>query len=63
MSQLLASIGNMVAGGVSILGDVVTLKHCVPIRSLDAESFERPMQLITISADRLEQQLVGGDTF
>jgi hypothetical protein len=35
----------------------------VPLANLDINEFERPLHLITVAADQLEKDLVGGDAF
>ena len=59
----LEKVGQTVCGGAGLIGSLVTIRHAVPLANLDINEFERPMELITTTADRLEKQLVGGDDF
>ena len=52
-----------VCGGIAAMGDLVTVRHSVPLLNLDINEFERPLGLVTGTADRLEQQFQGGDQF
>lgn len=58
-------VGAMVVGGVAIsteFGDpIITLRHAIPLANLDINEFERPLRLVTTSADRLEGALTGAD--
>jgi len=55
----LEKIGQVVCGGAGL----VTIRHVVPLANLDINEFERPLGLVTTTADRLEKELVGGDEF
>jgi hypothetical protein len=57
------SMGQTVCGGIAALGELVTVRHSVPLLNLDINEFERPLALVTGTADRLEQQFQGGDQF
>jgi hypothetical protein len=59
----LEQIGQTVCGGAGMVGDLVTMRHAVPLVNLDVNEFERPLHLVTITADRLEKELVGGDAY
>jgi transposase-like protein len=61
--RVLEEVGRMVCGGAAIEGDLVLVRHSVPLVNLDINEFERPLMLVTSSADALEQKLVGADTF
>lgn len=61
--EVLEEVGRMVCGGAAIEGDLVLVRHTVPLVNLDINEFERPLALVTSSADQLEQKLLGGDTF
>jgi hypothetical protein len=54
---------NVVCGGISKLGELVTLRHTVPLADLDISELNVPMQRVIHSADELERALVGGDRF
>lgn len=57
------AMGETVCGGIAALGEFVTVRHSVPLLNLDINEFERPLALVTGTADRLEQQFQGGDQF
>ena len=57
------AMGQTVCGGIASLGELVTVRHSVPLLNLDINEFERPLALVTGTADRLEQQFQGGDQF
>lgn len=60
----LAAIGDMVCGGLGMFANqFVTIRDAVPLDNLDINEFERPLALVTTSADRLESQLIGRDQF
>lgn len=63
LKRALEEVGGMVAGALTVRGDFLMLKHSVQISGLDATTFDRPLRLITVTADRLEQLLVGGDAY
>ncbi len=60
---LLREIEDTVCGGVGAVGDHVTFRHAVPLENLDLNEFERPLKLVTTTADMLEHKLVGGDRY
>jgi hypothetical protein len=57
------SMGKVVCGGIAAMGELVTVRHSVPLLNLDINEFERPLILVTNTADRLERQFQGGDQF
>jgi hypothetical protein len=60
----LNAVGNTVCGGMALAGGtLVTFRHSVPLDDLSINEFEAPLALVTGTADRLEQQLTGGDKF
>lgn len=63
LRRALQQVGETVCGGAGMVGDVVTIRHAVPLVNLDINEFERPLGLVTTTADRLERELVGGDEF
>jgi hypothetical protein len=63
LRRALQQVGQTVCGGAGMVGDVVTIRHAVPLVNLDVNEFERPLQLVLTTADRLERELVGGDEF
>jgi hypothetical protein len=59
----LPEAGEMVCGGLGADGGLLMFRHAVPLENLDVNEFERPLQLVVLSADHLEKHLVGGDAF
>jgi hypothetical protein len=57
------AMGDTVCGGIATLQEFVTVRHSVPLENLDINEFERPLILVTTTADRLERQLQGADEF
>ncbi|WP_157693073.1 hypothetical protein [Pedococcus dokdonensis] len=60
---VLESVGANVCGGVAKVGDLLVLKHAVPLATLDILEFERPLMLVVHTADALEEKFAGGDSF
>jgi hypothetical protein len=52
-----------VIGGLSMLGEVVTLRHCAPLENLDRNEIDEPMHRLLGIADELEAELTGRDDF
>jgi hypothetical protein len=63
LKTVVREVGEMVCGGLAVVGDLLTLRHSFPIMNMDINEFERPLHLVTTSADRLERKFSGGDTF
>lgn len=63
LEALVREVGTYVCGGVASTTDFVTLRHSAPIADMNTDEFERPLALVTLSADRLEKVLVGADRF
>jgi hypothetical protein len=63
LQQVLEEVGNVVCGGAALNGNHLTIRHAVPLANVDINEFERPLILVTATADRLEKQLVGGDKY
>lgn len=63
LRKALEEVGLIVCGGLALIGDVLTIRHSVPLANLNINEFERPLALVTSTADRLEAQLAGGDQF
>ena len=64
LAAALNAVGNTVCGGMSLVGGtLVTFRHSVPLDDINISEFEAPLALVTGTADRLEQQLTGGDKF
>jgi 5-carboxymethyl-2-hydroxymuconate isomerase len=60
LAQALQEIGNTVCGGMAVMGDLVTFRHAVPLLNLNINEFERPLALVTSTADHLEHILTAG---
>lgn len=52
-----------VCGGIGTMGELVTVRHAAPLLNMDINELERPLLLVTTTADRLERQFQGGDAF
>jgi hypothetical protein len=63
LQQLLKTLGNMVCGGAVIVGNQVHIRNCMLLADMDVAEFERPLQLVVSTADRLEQHFAGGDRY
>ncbi|MGH9209651.1 MAG: hypothetical protein ACRD2C_03115 [Acidimicrobiales bacterium] len=63
LDKALHEAGDLVCGGVVIVGKLVIYRHAVPLANLDTNEFRRPLQLVTLAADRLESRLAGGDSY
>ncbi|MFE9655196.1 hypothetical protein [Micromonospora sp. NPDC006431] len=61
--QALQEVGNTVCGGMAVAGDMLTFRHAVPLLNLNINEFERPLALVTSTADRLERILTGADRY
>lgn len=60
---LLRETSEYIVGGVAIYGDLVVLRHAVPLADLDAGDFEVPLHLVVSAADAIEAKFVGTDAF
>ncbi len=63
LRKAVKEIGDMVCGGLAAVGEFVTVRHAVPLVNLNINEFERPLILVTTTADRLEKEFVGTDRF
>ncbi|SRR6266496_2054198 len=63
LQQALEEVGRTVCGGAAVVFDLVTIRHAVPLANLNINEFERPLTLVTTTADYLEQKLIGGDKY
>jgi hypothetical protein len=52
-----------VCGGIGAWRELATVRHAMPLLNLDINELERPLLLVTTTADRLERQFQGGDNF
>ncbi|WP_345632565.1 hypothetical protein [Rugosimonospora acidiphila] len=63
LRAVLEEVGGKVCGGGAIIDGHLFIRQSMPLADLDINEFERPLSLITSTADRLERQFVGGDEF
>ena len=63
LQRVLEELGNMVCGGAVIIGDHVMVRNSMPLADMDVAEFERPLHLVTGTADQLEAKLFGGDRY
>lgn len=63
LGKALERVGSMVCGALAQTGRVIVLRHSAPLANLDINEFERPLLLVTTTADRLERELAGGDQY
>lgn len=59
----LEKVGQTVCGGAGLVGDLLTIRHAVPLANLDVNELVRPLHLVTTTADRLEKEMIGSDDF
>jgi hypothetical protein len=62
VDRALAEIETLLCGGLSQVGDFLTLRHAVPLANLDVNEFERPLHLVSGTADELERLFSPVDT-
>lgn len=55
--------GSIICGGIASVAEIVTFRHSVPLLNLNINEFERPLAVVTTTADRLEKLLTGRDDF
>jgi hypothetical protein len=61
---LLEELGDTtVVGGAVIMGEYVVLRHSLPLENLDINELVDPLALVAGTADRIEQQFFGGDSY
>jgi hypothetical protein len=63
LEKMVREAGTKVCGGIGATGDVITYRHSLPLTNLDMNEFERPLILVTTTADQLEKEITGGDDF
>jgi hypothetical protein len=63
LNSLLREASEYVVGGVVVYGDLIMLRHAVPLADLDAGDFEAPLHLVIGAADSIEAKFVGSDAF
>jgi hypothetical protein len=57
------ALRDTVCGGIGAWGELATVRHAMPLLNLDINELERPLLLVTGTADRLEREFQGGDNF
>jgi hypothetical protein len=55
--------GDMVVGGLALVGDLVIFRHSFALADLDPGEFETPLSIAVGFGDQLERELSGGDAF
>jgi hypothetical protein len=63
LRAVLDEVGAMAFGGAAIMDGVLFIRQAMPLSNLGINEFERPLRLVTSSADALERKFVGGDEF
>lgn len=63
LNSVLRETSEYLVGGVVIYGDLLMLRHAVPLADLDAGDFEIPLHLVVGAADGIEAKFVGSDRF
>jgi hypothetical protein len=64
LHAVLTEIGNtLVVGGAVVMGDYLVLRHSLPLLNLDINEFIDPLELVTGSAEMLEEQFTGRDDY
>lgn len=63
LNLALQQVGTTVCGGLALYNNTVTFRHALPLENLNINEFERPLTLVTTTADELERALVGGDEY
>lgn len=52
-----------VAGGISALAGIATVRVSVPLENLDQNEIEEPMRVVCVAGDEMERRLTGVDIF
>jgi hypothetical protein len=63
VERALEAAGHMTCGGIVSVDGTLYYRHAVPLVNLDSNEFKRPLRLVTMSADHLEQRLLGEDNY
>jgi len=63
LEQFLRDVGGTVCGGAALEGNTLVIKHAAPLANLNINEIERPLLLVTATADSLEKKFVGVDQF
>jgi hypothetical protein len=63
LRAVLEDVGSAVCGGLALMEGHLFVRSAMPLENLDINELERPLVLVTTTADRLEHKFVGGDAF
>jgi hypothetical protein len=63
LRKVLEELSSVVCGSLALTADHLTVRHAVPLANLNINEFERPLVLVTSTADHLEQSFVGSDKY
>ncbi|WP_433407355.1 hypothetical protein ACQPZU_12265 [Saccharomonospora azurea] len=64
LHAVLTEIGDtIVVGGAVLMGEHLVLRHSLPLVNLDINEFIDPLELVTGSAELLEEQFTGRDDY
>jgi hypothetical protein len=64
LRAVLSEIGHTtVVGGAVVMGDYLVLRHSLPLVNLDINEFTDPLEMVTGSAELLEEQFTGRDDY
>ncbi|HKD97744.1 MAG TPA: hypothetical protein VKB69_09090 [Micromonosporaceae bacterium] len=63
VAAALQKVSETVCGGLALYNNTVTFRHAVPLANMNINEFERPLTLVTSTADQFERSLTGGDQF
>jgi hypothetical protein len=63
LRAVLEEAGTMVCGGLAIMAGRVFVVDAAPLADMNMAEFDRPLFLVTATADRLEDKFVGGDQY
>lgn len=63
LAEAVRRTGSFVVGGLSSLGDIVTIRASMPLANLDRNEIDDPLNLLVLIADRIEKELTGKDAF
>jgi hypothetical protein len=63
LAAVLAELSEYVVGGAVIYGDLLMVRHSVPLVNLDVNEFVTPLDLVLNTADLLEQKYLEHDRF
>ncbi len=63
LGAVLQYLSDVVCGGVARVGDLLTIRHAIPLADMSISEFERPLRLVMLTADTVEKMFVGGDAY